>query len=442
MPLYQTTTLDQLTQYIGGILDDPTLRYWTAQEIKSGIWEGLRLWGALTNFWRTRQAFNLDPTQNNPFYDLSVVMPVLRSRTWILNQMVQEIQSMLLEAPSGIAGTGMSGQVGVDDITNSIQKARNRFVVDTRFPIAYHLPFSSTPPTDGVVTFGQDSVYTHRVSWQDSSSLAWSNVWRQDGWAFDKSKPFWPTQPGMPRAFSEAELSPLKLQLFPPPINEGTIDALTVDSLQMKLDDPNALFNIPDDWVHAIKYAALSNILSSGQIFDELRADYAEQRYQQYVQFARDAHSLIRMTSQGLPLNVDTMDNLDAGYPFWRNQVGSPLVVGEMYDMIGIYPMPDQPYGLTADVVQVAPIPLFGSDFIQLGSEDIDHLADYVQHILLFKCGGLEFKSTMAQYQSFMKAVAGRDAINQANVMDFDAMFGQSQKEWAQRPDFRETANA
>jgi hypothetical protein len=440
MPLYNTTTLDQLIAYISELLDDTNAVYWTNQEIKSVIWEGLRLWGALTNFWRTRGIFNLDPAQG-PFYDLSVVLPNLRSRTWTLNQMVQEIQNMLLEAPSGIAGTGMSGQVNAITIVASIQKALNRFLVDARFPLAYHLPFASTPPPAGTITYPESSVYVHRVSWQDSSSLEWTNLWRQDGWAFDKSKPNWTVEPARPRAYSESDLSPLALQLFPPPINEGTMDAVTVDSIQMDLTDPEALFMVPDDWVHAIKYGALSNILGSGQIADDLRENYAENRYQQYMALAQDARSLIRTTCSGLPLNIDTIYNVDAGIPFWRNQVGAPRILGEMYDLVIVYPLPDRAYSIAADVVQAAPIPFYGNDYIQLGREDIDHLVDYVGHVLMFKCGGSDFKESMGQYDSFMKAVASRNAIDKAKIVNFEAMFGQSQKEWRLRPN-RVPANA
>ena len=436
MPLYSQVTLSQFVTQISSLMDDAESVYWTVPQIQYAVWEALRIWGALTSYWRTRGTFNLNPTSASPYYDLSAALPALRTRSWTLDQMVQEIQYMLNEAPSGISGTGMSGQVSIATILNSIQAARNQFVLDVQLPLSYHSIIASPAPTNGVVSFPQESVYVHRVSWQDKPSETWTNLWRTDAWAADKSNYLWTQQPGSPQNYSEAENAPLTLQLIPAPINEGLVDALTVDSLSMDLANPASTFNVPDEWVHGVKYGALSLILSSdSQIYDALRAQYAATRYSQAVEFAKDARSIIRVLSNGAPLNMDALVAIDAGDPYWRNQVGSPQITGVLYDILAVSPIPDRAYGIAADVVQSAPLPQT-DDFIQLGQEDtLKRIAEYVTHILTFKCGGTDFKSTMPSYDSFMAGVAKRKAINAAKIEYMTPLFAQAQAEWAMRPD-------
>lgn len=477
---YQTTTLDDFITSIGVILDDTTAVYWTRQEIQFATYEALNVWGAYTSYWRTRGAFTLYPPVPlgaqadfvpSPVVSLPVAIPDLRGYSYTLDQMVREIQYMLLEAPNGLSGQQMSGQVTVGTILAAIQIARDRFVKDFKIPISIHVPYITPAPPDGLITLDQQSVFVHRASWMDKSVGAgsaifpladrWTTLWRQDAWAFDKGTPDWTTSPGLPYGYSEAELSPLKLQLVPPPVNTGVLEVLTVDSLQMDLTSPISLFNVPDEWAHAIKYAALADILSSNsQITDPLRADYAEQRYQQSLKMAENATSVIRLLYNGKPIPMDSITAIDAGDPNWRNRTGLPEMFGALYDTVIITPgllldqfgiiydhssntpvITDNPYGFSVDVVQKAPLPtLLGgspvsSNFIQVGPEDLSAIRDYVQHILLFKCGGNEFKSTMSDYDSFLKSVSLRAGVNKARITYLAPLFGQPRKESAERPD-------
>jgi hypothetical protein len=94
---YTQFTMAGLSQHIGILLDDPGEKYWVAEEKYLAIYEALRVWGAHTNYWRERGAFVLSPSAPSPFYDLSTLLPTLRSRTWTLGQMVRDVQYMCLE---------------------------------------------------------------------------------------------------------------------------------------------------------------------------------------------------------------------------------------------------------------------------------------------------------------------------------------------------------
>ncbi len=432
---YSQFTLDQLIDQMGEIQDDVNFRYFTRPEITFAIYEALTVFGALTSYWRQRGTFNLNPSDPSPFYALNQQLHAYRPRTITLDSIVKQIQYLLLESPTGITGTDSSGQVSILSILQAIMRARNRFVLDVKFPNNVHPNYAPVAPPNGLVQFPQSSVYVHRAAWKDAGGQ-WANLWRQDDWVFDHSPGDWPTNVGFPQAYSESELAPLQLQMYPNPANAGTLEAVTVDSLDMDITDPNALFDLPNEWVFAVKWAAIEDLMTGGgQIIDALRGEYASQRYKQAVEFARDARSIIRLTLNGNPLTVDTLTAIDAGNPYWRNQTGMPTTAGVLYDMIVINQgNVDQTYALGADLVVPAPLPT-ASQFVQIGEESLEDILDYASHVLMFKCGGQEFQDTFGMYDNFMKAVSQRKGVNAAKIKYFEPLFGQWQREQVQRPD-------
>ena len=435
--MYTQLTLAQLIAQAQDLMDDYGGVYWTAQEVTYAIYEALRVWGALTNYWRTRGTLTFSPADPSPFHDLSVELPLLRTRAWTLGQMTEEIQYLLLENASGIGGAGMSGQIPVSDILQAIQRARNQFVIDARLPLTAGVTPGVVTAPDGSLVYNQSSIFVHRLAWKDSSSGIWGNLWSQDQFAIDRGMYGWTLTPGLPVAYSESSLAPLQLQLAPAPVNAGDLEALEVESLEIDLTSSSSTFNIPDEWVHAVKYAALADLLSSeGMISDDLRATYAETRYKQAVDLVKDASTVIRAQANSIPCPLDSLAALDAGDSQWRNKSGAqPYALGVAWDIIAPAPANmTASVGIALDVVQTAPLPT-GGQYIQLGYEDLPHILDYVTHLLTFKCGGTEFKESFAQYDSFMKAVADRKAINSAKVRYLSAVFETPEAESAVRPE-------
>ena len=433
--LYTQISLAQLQSQLSTLLDDPNQRYWTPPELTYSIQESLRYWGALTNYWRTRGSFSL--ALNTTWYDLSVQLPALRTRTWTLNQMCQEIQYHLLEAANGISGSGMSQQVQIANVLVAIQRARNQFVIDTHMPLTLHSTAVSPPPPTGTVQFGQASIFIHRVGWQDAFTGRWFNLWREDEWALDHANYLWTVDPDFPTTYSESSLAPLTLQLSPAPLNSGQLELLKVDALFIDTTNASATFNIPDEWIHAVKYWALYDLYSSAnQLNDPMRAQYCLSRYKQSVEMAQMARSIQRMQLGTIPLFIDSMQAIDAANVYWRNQPGPPSLVGVLYDFLAVSPgLPDRLYGVTADVIQSAPIPVNPGDYIQVGEEDLPELINYCTHYLSLKMGGNNLKESLPQYDSFMRKAASRGNINAAKIRYLEPLFGQPQREEAARPD-------
>ncbi len=428
---------------LGTNLDDSSSLYWTDAEKTFAVQEGLRVFGALTSYWRTRGSFSTSSSAT--YYDLSQRLPALRTRSWTLDQLTREIQFALLEAANGISGVGMSGQVSITNILQAVQRARNRFVIDSRLPYSATVSAPGVPPPNGLVQFDQSVVYLHRAAWQDYGSGgnpgAWTNLWREDAWQVDHGSPRWTVEPGSPVQYSEAELAPLMVQISPAPTNSGALEILGVLSKTLDLTNPAETFGLPDEWIHAVKYAALADLYGpNSQIYDPMRGGYCEQRYTQALEFTKTARSLIRILVNGVPLGIDSLAALDAGFPAWRNQIDSPQLAGTLYDILAFSSQVPGSAGVTCDVVQSAPIPVLAGDFIPLGEEDLGPLTDYCTHVLTIKCGGKELSSTMGDYDNFARACAQRMGITKAKVRMLEPLFGMANREWQARPDRMEAA--
>jgi len=260
-PYSQITFGDLITQ-ISDLMDDRVQRYWTVQEITFAIEEALEYWAATTRYWRERGSFTANPSpilwggsgQFINWYDLSQQFPDLRSRAFTLDQMVREVQFMLLEAPNGLSGSAMTGQVSVTSIVRAILQARDKFVVDTRLPIV-DASILDDAGADGIYALNQNTIFLHRMVWQDAAGGAFTVLWRQDAWAADHGLPLWPTTPDAPFAYSESEQAPLLVQLIPLPSRVGRVWSYSVTSLFAGNDSPtlSTTLGIPDEWAHAVK---------------------------------------------------------------------------------------------------------------------------------------------------------------------------------------------
>lgn len=441
---YTDVALSQFVTQISTLMDDTTQVYWTVPEIQAATYEALLYWGALTGYWRTRATFNAcqfvqqfqGPAWTPPYVDLSQQLPLIRARSYTLGELVMEIQTSLLEASNGVSGVGMSGQISVSSIISAIQEARNIFVLDAHLPLSYHWPAANTSQS-GIITLPSASVYIHRLAWQDVGGQ-WTPLWRQDAWAVDNSHPQWTVSAGSPKAYSESELAPLMLELSPPPLGGGTIEAFTVDSLSMAVSNAAPL-GLPNEWVHAVKYRALAILLSSAsQLNDPLRAQYCQKRYEQYVEFAQSAISVLRVLVNNTPMPLDSLSSYDAANPYWMNTFGPPSAAVCMYDWVALVPAQlDQLYGVAVDITPSAPLPRMGG-YMPVGREDLPNIEKYVRHILTFKCGGKEFTSTISEYDSFMRAVDGRKRINKAKIQYLEPLFGAGLRDSRMRPDQKE----
>lgn len=431
MPYSQINQQD-LVAIIAAALGDSTNVFWSPEEIGSFINEGMYLWGAFTAYWRARGSFQT--RANQPFYDLSdssstsVQLANLRPRTITLNQMVTEIQWMLMESPTGLAGTDQTGQFGFSNILQSIAYARNQFSLDTRLPYTFGLFPISSPP-DGRFDLDQSISLISRAAWLDADGV-YTPLTREDTYSAQASNYIWTLEPGVPTAYSVADTQPVQMQLIPAPSDSGQVQLVYVATETLDMANPLTTFNVPNEICMAIKYYALYLLLSADTVGnDPFRAQYCMERYKSIVEVAKKMNSAMLVQVGGVPAQLDTLASLDKSDLYWQTNTGKPSIAACVYDLLALSRVPDSVYGVSCDVVQAAPIPTSALAYIQMGKEEVEYLINYVKHILSFKLAGQELRDAMPMFDTFMAGASQRSRLLQKSARYLTPLFGQSKKE-------------
>jgi len=432
---YAQITQAGLAQEIAVALQDPSHVYWSLGEIYAAIDEGLLYWGALTSWWRERGTFSTSAA--TPLYDLHTLLPTLRARTYTLGDLTNEILYHFLEpctgSPAGVAGTGDTDQFTIGQITSVLTRKRNELAIDAKLPQTFStIPVPFTP--EGILTLGDEIALTGRGAWEDISTGIISPLNVEDYWAAQSWAPLWTVTPNKPYAMAFGETQPLQVQFIPPPLSAGNLHLVHVDTIGMAIADGTP-FEMPDEYVHAIKYASMYELLATNnQGYDAQRAQYCIERYKSYVELSKLQRSIIRIYLQGVPLPLDTLQALDSGRPNWQNQPGVPNLCGVAYDIIALSNVPTQAFGMAADVIRSAPLPATTTDFIQLGREEIPYLMDYCRHVLSFKMGGSDFIASVALYDNFLTGAKQRNKLLVSKIPYLQPLFNNAERETAVEP--------
>jgi len=404
-------------QELAQALDDSNRVYWVQDELDRALNEALLHWGALTSYWTASGTFQSLP--NQPFHDLSIQLPSLRSRTFTMGSIVREIQYHLLEPASGVAGTGMTDQFTITQITNAVIRRRNQLVLDIGTPLSY-----TTIPTAPASSVPLDNAMAlvSRAAWIDQATGVVTPLRRSDEFAAQAFNPLWNLNPGRPYAFSQAESMPGVMLLIPPAAKAGSVHLTYVATQALAVDEATVL-QVPDELALAVKYGALYELLSTNsQGYDPIRSKYAKERYDAIVEIAKTRRSILRVRCDDTPLPLTTIAELDAGKPNWQTGTGLPRIAGCAYDLLALYRVPSTPHDIRCEVAQTAPI---GSSFVEVGREEIPYLLDYCRHILQIKVGGVEFVQSMPLYDNFMRGAAQRSKFLATKARYLAPLFGQ-----------------
>lgn len=131
--------------------------------------------------------------------------------------------------------------------------------------------------------------------------------------------------------------------------------------------------------------------------------------------------SSMRVAFNGIPLTPSTIADLDAGRKSWESETTAsggdvpttPTLWGiGGLNLISIWPA-DAVGGNSLTIDGVAATPQFVNDasFADIGTEELNAILDYCQHIATFKEGGAEFEATIPLMQSFLKNAGIRNSM-------------------------------
>lgn len=163
--VYQYITFAEAKRALAQRLDDPNFIHWSNAELGLYLQEALTVWQALTGYARSRGTFALSNTV--AFYDITELLQdamgnYLLSMNVTDTEVITEMEYMLLEPPT-IPWTGTT-QFTLAELTYSLQRARDAFLVETGSVITYSVINGPSPPS-GSVQLDDHVIDVRRAAW-------------------------------------------------------------------------------------------------------------------------------------------------------------------------------------------------------------------------------------------------------------------------------------
>lgn len=405
---YTTTTLADAWADMGSRLDDPSHVRWPTDELTIYIQQAIRTYNALTNHFREATTF----TASNPdlFWDLPTIAPTLRGQTVTVADAVNQIAVQLLEPlPTGSTWNG-TAQFSFDDILQALQQARDTFLFDTGVIVTRTEIAVPAPAGTGLVALPEAIIKLRRCAWKTADNVV-IPLFRDDQWGMNSYGVGWQTaSSGRPKAYSVSTQPPLEVQTAPVTTTAGTLDVIGINRGSVPTTaDLTQLLGVPDDWVWVVIFGALAQLLQrDGLALDAARAAYCDARWSHGIEMAKASAVLIAGRVSGTPCILGSVVDADAYSPSWQMVPGTPhrmLTMGQT--LLALWPPPGVPIGgggytVTLELVRNAPVPVDSTDVIQMGTELLNDVFDYAQHLALFKEGSGQTEQSMALLEQFM----------------------------------------
>lgn len=403
---YSHTTRAQFKTQLAERLGDTGKVFWIDDELTAITEEVLRTFGLLTGFNRvTTTPFNT--SAGVAIYDLNTNIPGSKLTHTLTDQsLVGEIQYHLLEPKSVAVWTG-TDMFTMDDLTRTLQRRLNRFLVESRCYLKRVTQLFDPPPPIGKITLDDDVMDIVRLQWYDVDDKYYP-VWRGRESRTQLFDPSWTSATGIPTEYAVVSSPPLVLQLMPIPADKGSTDMIRVESAATLDPTVGVVLGIPDDLAHIIKWGAIEDLLrKDGVSLDEKRADYCKERWDLGLQLASLWTPVVNVYVNGVQVQVSSVYERDRFKPGWQGlRRGAPSRAMLLGNLLFLDPVPNDVYSINFDLIEKTPMPANDAAFLQVGREHLSSLLDLGEHIARFKCGGSTFAASMPLLESFVQMTA------------------------------------
>lgn len=400
--------------------------FWAEVELRWYAAEAVRTWNAVAR--ASKKRVSLTTIANQAFYDLSTTNAIDLGYNYTDQAVVQICEYHLLE-PSTYPTWSGTEQFNIADLLTAIDRRRNQFLLETAQVLTVYSPSVPPSPT-GRVQINDAVLEIRRAAWQDSTTLAWTTLWNTDQFEVGAFASTMQAASG-PQVYSNAILPNNQVELFPPPLSNGTLELVTISAGPLPTTSPQAL-GIPDDFAWVVKWGVLADLLGKdGPAHDPGRSAYCEKRWREGVEIARQATTVLSGDLSGSPLLLDSLFDFDAFRAGWRGQTGQPDAIALAgLNLVAFSRVPDGAYGAAFDAVVNTSLPVqptAADDLtaVAVTRDAFDVIVDYAEHLALFKCGGAEFDNTQGHLDRFYRLAsvyndrmrtATRELMNRARV--------------------------
>jgi hypothetical protein len=401
---YKYATYTDSLNALGSRLYDPSFQQWNQQELLGYLYEALRTWNALSQFWRGDMVFT--PIINTWWYDLRTLSTSIIPYSVTQYDLITQIENHLLEPPTPAAWSG-SNQFSLSDLLMALQRRQDDVLGTTGCTLTRSTPQASTAVR---TVLADTTIDIRRVAWLPASGFGYSNtILRQsDALAKRAFDPFYTTDPqSPPGTWLQNTEPPPSFDVDRIPPVPGVYDVLSVNSGGSWVAGTNAPLAVPADWAWVVKWGAMFDLFSrESNAKDSLRAEYCRKRFEEGMALLEMMPTVLACRINNIPIAVDPVRAGDDFNPSWQSaSAGAPLSIYSAANQLAIAPMPDVTgkYSALVSVVQNAPV---GGTYVQVARDDFDSIIDYAQHLAMLKQGGAEFAATIPLYQRFQRKAA------------------------------------
>jgi hypothetical protein len=393
MATFSWWTLTQAISALQGRLQNSV--FWSTAELQLYLFDSLRLWNALTEFWK--ENYILDPggdTWNN----LGTIAGSPRLRTVTDADLYTRMQYMLLEPPSGAGTWTGTNQFDLASMQYALDKRRNE-VIQAAFcnqGVALY-PLSPNTRTSFLPDTVLEPVRARFIPATGFGPPVWLS--REDAESFQYWEPFSPQLNGTPKAWDIISQSPLKISLDVGPNVPGQVEILSLNSGPAFAPPDATLLGLPDDWAWLPMFGALGDLLDSEQLrTDRARAQYCKQRYSDGMKIIRQANWMVNSASEQQQSDILSLAKADWYNPGWDSPGATD---GNWNDIVvaGTDFMA-APGSTSVNLTLIGNAPFLDSTdtYVQCSRDVADVILDYAQHLACLK---------QANWQESMPLVKG-----------------------------------
>jgi hypothetical protein len=385
------------------------MQLWNYNELVTYIQQGLRQYNSLTWFWKVDFAFN-NASPTNVWSSLATLAGSPRLRTITDTYCYTEMETMLLEPPSGGTWTGTS-MFTISDLSQALQRRRDEMLqasacnqsLMTGIPIVPNTTRTYVPYT--VIDIPRVR-YIPVVAPPATQPPPPTTLYRDDTIALEwYEAPLYQQNPGTPSTFSLSSEPPLAFDVDVPPSQPGTYEAVVLQS-GTPFNPPTAtLLGVPDDYSYVAEWGALADLLGrESEATDRERSAYAMKRYQDGLNLLRKSPWLFLGKVNGAAVSLDSLYAMDRYSPEWDSNPSGfgPVIVDGWIDFIAA------PTGQSTGVTVLGnmPVPVNPTDYIQIPPGSWDTVLDLCQIRATWKLGGAEFQAALELEKRAIEACA------------------------------------
>jgi len=396
---FNQTTFLTARQQLAARLADPSMSFWSDNELKFYIQQALRQYNSLVWWWKEDFTFN-NSSSTNVWSSLATLTGSPRIRSVTDSYCYSEMEYMLLE-PNCAGGpwTG-TNQFSISDISQALQRRRDEMIQVSNCNQALLTGIAITPNTRR--TYVPSNVidvarvrYIPSVVSPATQPPPPVTLYRDDTVAQEfYESPLYQQPSGTPNTYSLSSEPPLAFDVDIPPDQPGTYEAIVLQQGASFNPPTSTLLGIPDDFSYVAEWGALADLLGrESEAKDQERAEYCMKRYQDGLNLMQKAPWIMLGQVNRQAVSIDSIVSSDNYSPEWDSDPSGfgPFIVAGGIDMIAS--PTGQSTGMT--VLGNMPIPVADGDYLQIPPSDLDIIMDLSQARASFKLGGAEWKSAL-----------------------------------------------